>query len=84
MLDLNSVYDEQVAPLMSQIISICQEHGLPFFASFQIDEGDENEGIGPLMSTTTYTPDGCEEWLATAMKEITEGWIAQPPDGAQP
>lgn len=32
------VYDEQIAPLMDQIIAICKEHKLPVFAAFQYVE----------------------------------------------
>jgi hypothetical protein len=32
--DLEAVYDEQVAPLMAQIIAVCKEHNLPMVASF--------------------------------------------------
>ena len=35
-----SIYDEQISPLMTQILKICQEHELPMFASFQFcDDG---------------------------------------------
>lgn len=32
--DLENVYDEQIAPLMTKIIAICTEHKLPMFATF--------------------------------------------------
>ena len=32
--DLEAVYDEQIAPLMAQVIELCQEHQLPVIASF--------------------------------------------------
>lgn len=32
--DLEAVYDEQIAPLMSQIIAVCKAHRLPMIASF--------------------------------------------------
>ncbi|MCK4822306.1 hypothetical protein KA005_41470 [bacterium] len=35
MKDKESIYDKKIAPLMTQIIDICKEHELPFFASFQ-------------------------------------------------
>ena len=31
------IYDEQISPLMVQIISICKEHDIPLVADFQID-----------------------------------------------
>lgn len=35
MKDNEAVYDEQIAPLMAQIIAVCNEHGIPLFAEFQ-------------------------------------------------
>lgn len=32
--DLEQVYDEKIAPLMTQIIAICKEHRIPVVASF--------------------------------------------------
>ncbi len=32
--NLEDVYDEKIAPLMTQIVEICTEHKLPFFATF--------------------------------------------------
>lgn len=32
--DNERVYDEQIAPLMKQIIEICKKHEMPMFASF--------------------------------------------------
>ena len=34
------IYDEKIAPLMTQIIEICKEHKLPMFATFQYDKYD--------------------------------------------
>ena len=40
--DLEQVYDDQIAPLMAQIISICKEYELPMLASFQYKNDSEN------------------------------------------
>ncbi len=32
------VYDEQIAPLMSQIIKVCKDNDIPVFAEFQYSE----------------------------------------------
>lgn len=38
--DKEAIYDEQIAPLMSQLLEVCQREGVPMFASFQYsDEG---------------------------------------------
>lgn len=41
--DLESVYDEQIAALMTQIIAVCKEHHLPMFATF-LYGSDEQDG----------------------------------------
>ena len=43
--DLESVYDKKINPLMTQIIAICNEHNMPFVASFQYCHSEE-EGPG--------------------------------------
>jgi len=42
------VYDEQIAPLMAQIIAICKEHRIPLVAQFNYAADDE----GPSFCTT--------------------------------
>jgi len=34
------IYDEQIAPLMSQIIEICKSENIPMFAEFQYSDLD--------------------------------------------
>lgn len=43
--DLENVYDEQISPLMQQIIAICQENNMPMIASFAF-ENCEERGLG--------------------------------------
>jgi len=38
MKDKKAIYDEQIAPLVAQLIEVCQSEGIPFFASFQYSE----------------------------------------------
>lgn len=40
-----SVYDEQIAPLMSKIISICKEHEIATFAHFRLDDVEPDDKI---------------------------------------
>lgn len=42
--DKEQVYDEQIAPLMTQIIEICRAHKIKMHASFELD--------GDMMCTT--------------------------------
>lgn len=44
--DLENVYDEQIAPLMTQIIEICKHHKLPMFATFLYANDVENDDAG--------------------------------------
>jgi hypothetical protein len=43
------VYDEEIAPLMAQIIAICKEHRIPLVAQFNYAATDED---GPSFCTT--------------------------------
>jgi hypothetical protein len=38
-----AAYDAEVAPLMAEVIRVCKAHGIPVFASFQIDDGKDEE-----------------------------------------
>jgi hypothetical protein len=61
------VYDDQIAPLMTEIIRICQEAGIPLLASFELDMDEEN---GPLFCTTSILPSGTDPRLTAAHKAI--------------
>jgi hypothetical protein len=52
--DLESVYDEQIAPLMTQIIEIVQKHKMPMFATFVCM--NDPDGEGELLCTTNQMP----------------------------
>lgn len=41
--DLEAVYDEQIFPLMKQIIEISKQNNMPFVASFQFASDGEDE-----------------------------------------
>lgn len=34
------IYDEQISPLVAQILKICKENNIPHFMSFEYDKGD--------------------------------------------
>lgn len=46
------IYDEQIAPLLTQIIEICQQNGIAMVASFDI----AHEGA-PGLRCTSHLPD---------------------------
>lgn len=53
--ELERVYDEQIFPLMAQIIAICKEHKMPMLADFSLgfDECSEED----LKCTTALLSD---------------------------
>lgn len=53
--DLEAVYDEQISPLMQQIIEICKQHKMPMLCSFAFEHCEEN-GVGDC--TTLLNFDG--------------------------
>ncbi|KQL17665.1 hypothetical protein [Cytobacillus solani] len=80
MYDKEKVYDEEISPLMAEIIKICKRENLPMAAQFYLKkeraEHDEFPGE-PMYCTTTIIPAKNEmdadahDWLknvATAMR----------------
>lgn len=65
--DLETVYDEQIAPLMTRIIEICRENKMPVLASFQFAPDS--------FCTTAMLFDG-DKRLAMATQMIQEGFVA--------
>lgn len=53
--DKEAVYDEQISPLMTQVIAICKANNIPMVAQFQYANDKEN---GPALCTTTLPIDG--------------------------
>ncbi len=41
-IDKRSVYDEEISPLVRQIIEICQRESIPFVMDFGLREGNRN------------------------------------------
>jgi len=37
-MEKEKIYDDQINPLMAQIIAICKKHEIPFFATFQYSD----------------------------------------------
>ena len=54
------IYDDQISPLMQQIIGICRSNGIAMIASFNIShdgEGPNGEDCSRL-TCTSHLPDG--------------------------
>jgi hypothetical protein len=49
-IDKESVYNEEISPLVQQIIEICQRESIPFVMDFGLREGGENTGAVYCMS----------------------------------
>lgn len=62
------IYDEQIAPLMTQIITICKEHKIPIVASFFTPGPDDPE----LAVTTALLGNGFEapKNFSKALREL--------------
>ncbi len=43
--DLESVYDNEIAPLMTQILAICKRERMPMMASFQYRDDDDGAAL---------------------------------------
>lgn len=43
------IYDDQISPLMKQVINICKKEGIPFFAEFQYSKTDFAKTSIPAM-----------------------------------
>lgn len=55
--DANKVYDDQISPLMTQIIEICIAHKIPLFANFRLGADPELNGDQLLCSTILFGGD---------------------------
>jgi hypothetical protein len=55
MYDKESIYDNEIAPLMKQIIAICKREQLPMVAQFYLKEEREDNGE-PMHCSTVIIP----------------------------
>lgn len=60
------VYDNEIAPLMTRIIEICQKHEIPVLATFQYTEPGEEAGF-----CTTSIPAPHED---AALADVKRRW----------
>ena len=50
------IYDNEISPLMKQVLTICKRAGIPLVADFRIDDGGEGEE--PLFCTSILPDHG--------------------------
>ncbi len=74
--DKETVYDEQIAPIMGQIIAICKEHRIPLVARFQYADSEDD---GPAFVTTVLVAGGvaCREMVDLAQMVRPRRPVAQ-------
>ena len=63
------IYDEQINPLMAQIIKICDENNIPFVFSAQLTTDEEDED-GAMLCTSCNLPDDAHQCLREATSII--------------
>lgn len=76
MKDNESVYDEQIRPLMQQIIDICKANGMAIFATVQYAPATDEDGAG-LCTTYIPTADQCGAF-EKLRRVAVDGWNATP------
>lgn len=67
--DLEAVYDAEIAPLMTQIIAICQRHNMPMLASFMYQH---HHGEDERESYCTTSLGGEGNWKPEKIIKATE------------
>jgi len=78
MYDKEQIYDEQISPLMSQIIDICSDNGIQILASFLLKESVDDEG--QQFCTTCHLPgEKRSKRLYDAANVILHGYEVQKP-----
>lgn len=78
MYDKESIYDNQIYPLMDSIIKICKDNDIQMIASFTLKKIDD-DGEDLLCSTYLESSEYNSNRLEDAIKVIQHGYIAQKP-----
>lgn len=71
------VYDDQIAPLISEVVNLCHQHGISMVSRFDISD-EEN----PLLMVSTQLPDGNGEWSKILAR--MPGLVVGDPRGTEP
>ena len=66
------VYDNQISPLMQQIIDICNAHQIPMLASFTY-ENCESKGTGRCVTLLNKFEDRIDSRLTDAASTVKNG-----------
>jgi hypothetical protein len=66
-----AIYDSEIAPLMTQIIAICDRAKIPVLASFQLTS-DVDDPDGAMLCTTAIIPSDDTVGLALNLRRACE------------
>lgn len=66
--DLEAVYDEKIAPHMTEILKVCKEHSLPMVASFQY--------ATESFCTSCIIPPGSDNRIRLSAQMLRDGYMA--------
>ncbi len=77
--DKEEIYDEQISPLMKEIIEICKENKIDFFANCILRE--DTDGNGPYQCTTAILQARNEynNTLHDLNNVVKNGYVVQKP-----
>lgn len=68
--DLEAIYDEQISPLMAQIIDICDRHGLPMMATFAYKrDGEESDFCTSSVDSQNRAPQDLRLMLSFMIRQ---------------
>lgn len=70
--DLESVYDNEISPLMKQIIEICNKHQMPMLCSFAF-HNDAEKGVGDCTTLLNGFDGRSYQPYALALRAIRSG-----------
>lgn len=65
-----AIYDAQISPLITQIITLCKAHDIPVIASFDLDDDRDDPDRRGLACTTLIVPKNAQPRFHAAMREI--------------
>jgi hypothetical protein len=68
MMSNEAIYDELINPLMSQVIALCKTHGIPMYASFQLEPYAET--TDPLYVSTSIPGNDASPRMIAAQIEL--------------
>ncbi|MBS4191768.1 hypothetical protein KHA94_16380 [Bacillus sp. FJAT-49705] len=84
MFDKEEIYDNEIAPLMKQIIAVCKRENLPMVAQFFLKEEHPEYTGEPMYCTTTIIPAKDEmnvdahDWLKNVAQAMKYGPNGKP------